>query len=127
MSLPPHLSRPLWVAAGSVSLALGAVGVILPLLPATPFVLLSALCYAKGSRRLHDWLTSHPRFGPGIDAWRQHRAITPSAKRTALAAIALALAVSLAAGLSPAILALQALLMAGVATFILTRPSPPPD
>lgn len=123
--MPPHISRPLWVAAGSVSLALGAVGVILPLLPATPFVLLSALCYAKGSRRLHDWLVNHPRFGPGIEAWREHRAITPTAKKTALAAIALALGLSLAAGLSPALLALQAAVLAGVATFILTRPSPP--
>lgn len=125
MTLHRRLSRPLWVAAGSLSLALGVAGAVLPLLPTTPFVLLSAFCYARGSRRLHDWLVTHPRFGPGIEAWSRHRAISRPAKHMALAAMAAALLVSLAAGVSLRIVALQALVMAGVAAFILTRPSPP--
>lgn len=125
MSLDPRLARPLWIVAGSLCLALGALGALLPLLPTTPFVLLAAFCYARGSRRLHLWLLAHPRFGPGLRAWQRHRAISPGAKRASLAAMAVALAISVAVGVSTAIIALQALIMAGAATFILTRPTPP--
>lgn len=127
MSLDQRISRPLWIVAGTLSLAIGAVGVILPLLPTTPFVILAAFCYARGSQRLHDWLVNHPRFGPGLENWRRHGAISPTAKKMALAAMVLALGVTLVAGFSSTVLALQAVAMAGVAGFILTRPSPPPD
>lgn len=125
MKVGPRLSRPLWIAAGSLCLALAAAGALLPLLPTTPFVLLAAFCYARGSKRLHAWLLAHPRFSPGLQAWRRHRAVSAGAKRASLAAMALALVVSLAAGVSAAVLAVQALVMAGAATFILTRPLPP--
>ena len=55
-------------------------GVVLPLLPATPFVLLSAYCFARSSPRLHGWLLAHKLFGPLIRNWEQHRAISPRAK-----------------------------------------------
>ena len=48
--------RWLWIIAGSISLALGIIGIFLPLLPTTPFLLLTAACYARGSSRLHNWL-----------------------------------------------------------------------
>ena len=120
-----RLSRSFWVAAGSLSLALGVAGAVLPLLPTTPFVLLSAFCYARGSERLHGWLATHPRFGPGLEAWRRHGAISPTTRYMAFAAMALALAVSLAAGFPSLVIALQLAVMAGVAAFILSRPSPP--
>ncbi len=119
------LIRPLWIVAGSVSLAIGVVGIVLPLLPTTPFVILAAFCYTRGSERLHRWLATHPRFGPSLQAWRQHGAIPRRAKRLAMTAIALALAVSYVAGVSFSILALQAGIMAVAATFIMTRPNPP--
>lgn len=125
MRLDPRLARPFWIAAGSLCLGLGAAGALLPLLPTTPFVLLAAFCYAKGSRRLHAWLLAHPRFGPGLRAWRRHRAVSVGAKRASVAAMAAALAVSVAAGLPAAIVAIQALTMTGAAAFILTRPLPP--
>lgn len=76
--------RALWVALGVISLVLGVIGIFLPLLPTTPFVLLAAACFARGSRRFHTWLVSHPRFGPTILDWQKHRAIPWRAKVFAL-------------------------------------------
>lgn len=121
----PSVSRPLWIAAGSLSLALGAAGAVLPLLPTTPLMILSAFCFAKGSGRMHRWLVTHPRFGPAIGDWSRHRAIRPKAKRLALVAMAAALLVSLLVGLSWTVVTIQAVVMSGAAAFVLTRPSPP--
>jgi uncharacterized membrane protein YbaN (DUF454 family) len=119
------LSRPLWIAAGLAAMALGLAGVALPVLPTTPFMLLAAFCFAKGSPRLHRWLVDHPRFGPAIRDWNRHGAISPKAKKLAAAAMAAALLISMAVGVPWTVLGLQALIMAGVAAFVLTRPSPP--
>lgn len=62
--------RPLLLAAGCVSLAMGAVGVVLPLLPTTPFLLVAGFCFARSSDRFHSWLMSHPIFGPYIHNFR---------------------------------------------------------
>lgn len=55
--------RPLWIAAGTVFLVLGVVGIPTPLLPTTPFVLLAAACYLRGSSWMHQWLTHNRCFG----------------------------------------------------------------
>ncbi len=72
-----------WLVAGVISLALGVLGIFLPLLPTTPFVLLAAFCFARGSQRCERWLVTHPRFGPMIAQWRAHRAVPLRAKRAA--------------------------------------------
>ncbi len=72
----------LWLA-GSVSLALGLVGVVLPGLPTTPFVLLAAACYAKASPRLHGWLLNHRFLGPMVRDWETHRSLTRRSKTVA--------------------------------------------
>ena len=66
----------LLISAGSVSFVLGAVGVVLPLLPTTPFLLLSAACFIRSSDRLYSWLIHHRYFGEYIRRYREHRAIT---------------------------------------------------
>ena len=113
----------LWTLAGLASLGVGIVGIVLPLLPTTPLVLLSAFCFGKGSPRLQTWLADHARFGPMIADWRRNGAIAPRAKRLAVAAMAATLGLSLALGLAGWLIAVQALCLAGAATFILTRPS----
>lgn len=73
----------LWLA-GSVSLALGLIGVLLPGLPTTPFVLLAAACYAKASPRLHRWLLNHRLTGPLLRDWEAHRSLSRRTKTIAV-------------------------------------------
>jgi hypothetical protein len=87
MDRPPlHGSRTvrgLCVGAGCLALALGALGVVLPVLPTTPFLLLAAACFARGSDRFHDWLLGHRVAGPLIRQWRETRSMPRHAKRWA--------------------------------------------
>ena len=61
---------------GFVFLGLGALGIVLPLLPTTPFVLLSAACFARSSERWHRWLLANETFGPMIRNWEDKRCIS---------------------------------------------------
>ena len=65
----------LFAFLGSVSLALGIMGVFLPVLPTTPFLLLSAALYMRSSQRLYDWLMSHKHLGAYIRNFREHKAL----------------------------------------------------
>jgi uncharacterized membrane protein YbaN (DUF454 family) len=85
-----------YLVAGWFSLALGAVGAFLPVLPTTPFVILAAFCFSKSSPRLHAWLLSNKSLGPYIRAWQERRVIPPRAKVTAIVLLAASLAFSLA-------------------------------
>jgi uncharacterized membrane protein YbaN (DUF454 family) len=107
---------------GWLSVALAIVGMALPLLPTVPFLLLAAACFARSSRRFHDWLTDHPKLGPPIANWRESRAISRPAKRLAMLSIATSFAISLALGVAAWALALQTVTLLTVTAFILTRP-----
>ena len=65
----------LYTVLGSLSLALGILGIFLPVLPTTPFLLLSAAMYMRGSQQLYDWLMAHKHLGPYIKNFREHRAL----------------------------------------------------
>lgn len=90
----PLWRRLLWVLAGALALALGIVGIFLPLLPTTPLVLLAAFCFARGSTRCERWLVSHPRFGPMIRDWRARRAIPRRVKHLAWTMMAIGSAIA---------------------------------
>lgn len=77
--------KTLYIVLGSISLALGILGIFLPLLPTTPFLLLTAALYFKGSPRLYNWLLHHPYFGTYIRNFRENKAIPLRAKITSLA------------------------------------------
>jgi uncharacterized protein len=117
--------RALWVCVGAVALALGAVGVILPVLPTTPFVLLAAFAFARSAPRLRAWLAENRVFGPVIADWEAHGVIAPRYKAMACGAMAAVLVGSLLGGLAWRLIAIQALCMAAAAAYVLTRPSAP--
>lgn len=74
------LRKGLLISAGVLSVVLATVGLFLPLLPTTPFLLLAAACFIRSSDRLYGWLTTHKWFGPYIKNYREHKAITKRTK-----------------------------------------------
>ncbi|MBD3763963.1 MAG: YbaN family protein [Rhodobacterales bacterium] len=114
--------RIVWLLGSLLSLGLGLLGIVLPLLPTVPLILLAAFCFARSSDRLHNWLLKHPRLGPPIKAWRQTGAISRAGKLWATASMAAPFLISVAMGLSAVILAVQAATLGAVALFIWTRP-----
>ena len=115
--------RIIWLIFGLIALGLGCLGVVLPLLPTVPFILLAAFCFAKSSNRLHGWLLSHPLFGKMIQDWRQSGAISTKAKKMATISIALVFSISVITGVKPLILTIQAAVLGCVLLFIWTRPA----
>ena len=68
------------MTAGIFALSLGIIGIVVPLLPTTPFLLLAAACFVRSSEKLYAWLLHHKWFGEYIRHYREHRAITLRAK-----------------------------------------------
>jgi uncharacterized membrane protein YbaN (DUF454 family)/ribosomal protein S18 acetylase RimI-like enzyme len=79
------VKRYLFIAAGLASLGLGIAGIFLPLLPTTPFLLLSAFCFLRSSPRLYDWLVNHRMFGLYISSYLKYRTVPLKVKTSALA------------------------------------------
>jgi uncharacterized membrane protein YbaN (DUF454 family) len=84
------------VACGWVALGLGVVGIFLPLLPTTPFVLLAGACFVRGSKRVHRWLLATRPFGPIIREWRAQRTVSRRTKVVAQVLIVLSFGSSVA-------------------------------
>ncbi|QKV19241.1 YbaN family protein [Oricola thermophila] len=116
--------RLFWLAIGFLAVAAAAAGVVLPLLPTTPFLLVAAFAFARSSPRLEAWLLQHPRFGPLIVDWRTEGAIGRRTKAIALATMAATPGVTWALGGSGTILAIQVAVLSVCALFIASRPAP---
>lgn len=101
-----------WLALAYLCLALGLIGVVLPGLPTTPFVLVAAWAAARGSRRLHRWLYRHRLFGPMVRDWRREGAVSRRAKYSAILTMVLCAAILTWAA--------PAFWMAGIAIAIMT-------
>ena len=112
----------LWRALALVCVVLGLIGIFLPGLPTVPFLLVAAWAGGHGWPRLEAWLLAHPRHGPHIRRWRDHRAVPRRAKWFASATM---VASTLLIALSGAPLALKIglpLLMSAVAWWLWRRP-----
>ena len=83
------------MALGWLAFATGIVGIVLPLLQTTPFMLLAAALFARSFPRFHGWLLAHPWFGPPILDWQQYRGIRRHARRRAIIFILISFSVSL--------------------------------
>lgn len=119
-------ARIIYFLAGWTCLILGAVGVVLPVLPTTPFVLLAAWCFSKSSKKLHGWLLAHKTFGPYIVAWEQHRVIPLHAKIMATSMIVVVVAYMLLFSSAPTwakVLAISLILWGQI--YVWTKPSRP--
>lgn len=112
-----------WRILGGVSLFLGAIGVVLPLLPTTPFVILAAFAFAKSAPRLHKKLLQSPTFGPLITRWAEKGAIAPRHKAMAVGMMAAAFIGAALLGAPLYALLFQLTFMGGAAVFVLTRPN----
>ena len=120
-------ARITWLVVGLLALALGALGIALPLLPTTPFILVAAFAFAQSSEKLHQWLLDHNVFGPLIDNWQQHGAISRRAKVISVVSMAAVLAISVALAAPPVIIWVQVVVLGAAAMFVLTRPMPPAE
>lgn len=115
--------RILWLLAGLVSLACGIIGAVLPLIPTTPFVLLSAYAFARSSPRMHCWLTNHRVFGPLIENWHLHGAISRRTKTISIIVMVLAPILTFIIGAPVWAIGAQIVVLCGAAAFVLSRPS----
>jgi uncharacterized membrane protein YbaN (DUF454 family) len=111
-----------YLVAGFISLALGALGLALPLLPTVPFVILAAFCFARSSPELERRLVEHRTFGPHIRSWRTRGAISRRGKMAAAIAFAFSAAMGLVLLDTPWSLVPAAAAAVG-GTWVLTRPS----
>ena len=114
--------RYLWLSLGLLSLAMGVIGIVVQLLPTTPFLLLAAIGFARSSQRLHRWLMNHRQFGPLIRNWQEHRAIRRSAKVASTISIAAIIGISALLCVKTWVLIIQIVVLSGVLVIIWTRP-----
>lgn len=83
------------VCAGWLCVVLGVLGIFLPLLPTTPFLLLAAWLFARSSERFHSWLLSHPKLGPIISTWQNGGGLERRVRRRILTVLWLSMALSM--------------------------------
>jgi len=117
------LLRVVLLIVGTAALILAVIGVFLPVLPTTPFLLVTAACYARASTRLYEWLLGQPSLGPIIGEWRRSRSLPPGVKERALVMVAITFSISIV--VVDVLLLRAGLVVAGVvlATFLYRIPT----
>jgi len=122
----PARMRVLWLALGFLCVTIGAAGLILPLLPGVPFLIIALWAFSKSSERFHHWLYTHEVFGPPLRAWNSYRVISPKAKLAAATGMTVALVTLIATGAALTTIIIVATVLAGCAAYVLSRPNSPP-
>lgn len=106
-----------------ISAGFAVVGVVLPLLPTTPFIILAACFASKGSPAFAAWLEQHQSFGRAIEQWRQRRAIPIKAKLLACSMMMASWSMLLLLGSPALVLIISGLFLLAVGAYLLTRPT----
>ena len=114
--------RPLLFALGWVFTALGVIGLILPLMPGTIFLIAAAWCFSQSSPRFEAWLLGHPRLGPHVLRWRETGAIARRAKYLACGSMLLSFVLLTQTSAPPIALATAALCLVGAGFYVASRP-----
>ncbi|WP_332688557.1 YbaN family protein [Bosea sp. (in: a-proteobacteria)] len=117
--------RPLYFAAGWVLTALGVIGLILPLMPGTIFLIAAAWCFSRSSPRFEAWLIGHPRLGPQVLAWRRTGSIARKTKYIACGSMLLSFALVAASDAPPIALWVTGACLIAAGTYVASRPEPP--
>lgn len=106
-------------------LMLGVIGIVTPVLPTVPFLILAAWCFGKSSPRAEAWMLNHPRFGPSLRRWREEKAIPRRAKLMAVTGMTIGYAIFWAQVRPGWMLATAiAVLMLGSTIYVVSRPEP---
>ena len=121
------LAKPLWIVFGLLMVGLAGLGMALPLLPTTPFLLVAAFAFARSSPRLHRWLIEHKQFGPFIRNWQDHGAIGRRTKYISVGVMVCLPVLSYFMGAPLWTIIVQIVVLSCSALFILTRPDAPSD
>jgi uncharacterized membrane protein YbaN (DUF454 family) len=87
--------RAVLIVVGTIALGFGVLGIVVPVLPTTPFLLLAAACYARASDRLYQWLLNQRTLGPVIVRWRESRTMDPRVKVRALVVVVITFGLSI--------------------------------
>ena len=118
--------RTLWLAGGILMVVLGVIGIFLPVMPTTPFLIVAAACFARSSPRFYDALVNHPVVGPPIRQWRATGTIPKRVKILAISLLIVTLGSSIVffVPLMPVKIGL-ALIGLGVITWMLRIPNTP--
>ena len=120
--------RPLLFILGWLLFAVGFVGIFVPVLPTTVFMLLALWCFSRSSEHFHNWLYTHRHFGPPLQLWQEHRVIPLKAKYIAILFMTGSLIYVFLFSTTPDwARALMSSSMAFGAWYILTKPSFPPE
>ncbi|MDQ7261784.1 YbaN family protein [Paracoccus sp. PS-1] len=114
--------RILWLVTGWLTLALGVIGIFLPVMPTVPFLLVAVWAFARSSPRLGARIMRHPRFGPPIRAWRKRGVVGRTAKVWAVTGMAMGVAWALLLGLDPRFIAVQVLACLAIGAWLVSRP-----
>src|SRR6056297_4135384 len=124
-----HAARLMLVGSGMICVGLGALGILLPGLPTTPFLLLAAFCFARSSEHFHGWLLNHRWFGSYLRDFEEGRGMTRRGKATTLLIMWLSFGVTIVFFVPVVVGQVAMFLLAlAVSVYLLRLPTPPtPD
>tara|TARA_Y100001970_G_scaffold190530_1_gene231696 strand:+ start:238 stop:621 length:384 start_codon:yes stop_codon:yes gene_type:complete len=112
----------IYISIGFIFLFLGFIGLFLPIVPTTPFIIVSVWFFARSSKKLENWLLNHKIFGKMIQDWRNHGSINKKAKMSAIPLIIISFSGAIFVNKILVVDILLVIVGTSIALFILTRP-----